>query len=245
MIACIFVVSLIRRVSRGWGWCATARCTTLVIAGRRCRRFCAGRPGGAILRPSWPSELAGPRRWPGLTQLGGPPSQGGVALLKPTDDQEVWAAGVTYERSRDRARRGVGRQWDLRSGLQRGAAGAVLQGHAQPHRRPGRAGGHPRRRSLERARAGAGAGGQPAAGAGRLHDRQRHELARYRRREPAVPAPGQGLRALLRARAADRAARQHRRPDQPADPAGDLRAAARPRSPPRPARAGSCAPSPI
>src|SRR5690242_3009019 len=25
---------------------------------------------------------------------------GGPALLKPTDDQEVWAAGVTYERSR-------------------------------------------------------------------------------------------------------------------------------------------------
>src|SRR4051812_25157458 len=25
---------------------------------------------------------------------------GGLALLKPTDDQEVWAAGVTYERSR-------------------------------------------------------------------------------------------------------------------------------------------------
>src|SRR5262245_31967146 len=30
-------------------------------------------------------------------QLGG---AGGPALLKPTDNQEVWAAGVTYERSR-------------------------------------------------------------------------------------------------------------------------------------------------
>src|SRR5437870_640359 len=32
-----------------------------------------------------------------VAQLGG---TGGPALLKPTDGQEVWAAGVTYERSR-------------------------------------------------------------------------------------------------------------------------------------------------
>src|SRR4051812_7381974 len=32
-----------------------------------------------------------------VAQLGG---TGGPALLKPTDHQEVWAAGVTYERSR-------------------------------------------------------------------------------------------------------------------------------------------------
>src|SRR5689334_17356130 len=32
-----------------------------------------------------------------VAQLGG---AGGPALLKPTDSQEVWAAGVTYERSR-------------------------------------------------------------------------------------------------------------------------------------------------
>src|SRR5687767_14417530 len=35
-----------------------------------------------------------------LDAVSGPPSQGGLALLKPTDAQEVWAAGVTYERSR-------------------------------------------------------------------------------------------------------------------------------------------------
>jgi 2-dehydro-3-deoxy-D-arabinonate dehydratase len=35
-----------------------------------------------------------------LDQLGSASAQGGLALLKPTDSQEVWAAGVTYERSR-------------------------------------------------------------------------------------------------------------------------------------------------
>lgn len=33
-------------------------------------------------------------------QLTSAAAAGGLALLKPTDDQEVWAAGVTYERSR-------------------------------------------------------------------------------------------------------------------------------------------------
>ncbi|HEU5098498.1 MAG TPA: fumarylacetoacetate hydrolase family protein [Roseiflexaceae bacterium] len=35
-----------------------------------------------------------------LDQLGGASAPAGMALLKPTDLQEVWAAGVTYERSR-------------------------------------------------------------------------------------------------------------------------------------------------
>ena len=43
----------------------------------------------------------------------------------------------------------------------------------------------------------------------RLHDRQRHELARHRGREPAVSAAGEGLRRLLRARA------RRPRPSQP------------------------------
>jgi 2-dehydro-3-deoxy-D-arabinonate dehydratase len=33
-------------------------------------------------------------------ELNTPAKEGQIALLKPTDDQEVWAAGVTYERSR-------------------------------------------------------------------------------------------------------------------------------------------------
>ena len=35
-----------------------------------------------------------------LDDVTGPPDAGGTYLLKPTDHQEVWAAGVTYERSR-------------------------------------------------------------------------------------------------------------------------------------------------
>src|SRR5687767_7132948 len=35
-----------------------------------------------------------------LDQLSGAAGKAGPALLKPTDHQEVWAAGVTYERSR-------------------------------------------------------------------------------------------------------------------------------------------------
>ena len=38
-----------------------------------------------------------------------------------------------------------------------------------------------------------------APAAGRLHDWQRHELARYRGRKPALPATSQGVRCLLRA----------------------------------------------
>ena len=46
------------------------------------------------------SALAGAAPVAQLDQLSGVIAQSGLALLKPTDDQEVWAAGVTYERSR-------------------------------------------------------------------------------------------------------------------------------------------------
>jgi 2-dehydro-3-deoxy-D-arabinonate dehydratase len=46
------------------------------------------------------SALVGAAPVAQLTQLSDVIAQGGLALLKPTDDQEVWAAGVTYERSR-------------------------------------------------------------------------------------------------------------------------------------------------
>jgi 2-dehydro-3-deoxy-D-arabinonate dehydratase len=46
------------------------------------------------------SALVGAAPVAQLSQLSGVVAQGGPALLKPTDDQEVWAAGVTYERSR-------------------------------------------------------------------------------------------------------------------------------------------------
>jgi 2-dehydro-3-deoxy-D-arabinonate dehydratase len=35
-----------------------------------------------------------------LEDIAGPPREHAFALLKPTDEQEVWAAGVTYERSK-------------------------------------------------------------------------------------------------------------------------------------------------
>jgi len=46
------------------------------------------------------SGLAGATSVAQFDQLSGAAASGGLALLKPTDDQEVWAAGVTYERSR-------------------------------------------------------------------------------------------------------------------------------------------------
>jgi 2-dehydro-3-deoxy-D-arabinonate dehydratase len=46
------------------------------------------------------SVLAGAMPLAQFDQLSGVAAPGGLALLKPTDDQEVWAAGVTYERSR-------------------------------------------------------------------------------------------------------------------------------------------------
>ena len=35
-----------------------------------------------------------------IAEIGGPPAAGALRLLKPTGTQEVWAAGVTYERSK-------------------------------------------------------------------------------------------------------------------------------------------------
>jgi 2-dehydro-3-deoxy-D-arabinonate dehydratase len=46
------------------------------------------------------SALVGATPAAQLDQLSGAIAQAGLVLLKPTDDQEVWAAGVTYERSR-------------------------------------------------------------------------------------------------------------------------------------------------
>ena len=46
------------------------------------------------------SGLAGATPLAQFEQLISTPAAGGLTLLKPTDDQEVWAAGVTYERSR-------------------------------------------------------------------------------------------------------------------------------------------------
>ena len=82
---------------------------------------------------------------------------------------------------------------------------------ASPHRVSGH--GQPLRiradSQLERARAGADARALEQAAARRLHDRQRHELPRHRRRQPALSAAGQVLQPVLRPRPVDHAARRH------------------------------------
>ena len=111
--------------------------------------------------------------------------------LAPIGSQEVWAAGVTYYRSRtarmeEAAAAGGGDFYDRVYAAD--AARVVLQGRAAPRGRAGAGGPHPPRCPLERARAGTDAlrlGGRPHL---RLHDRQRHEQPRHRRREPALPA---------------------------------------------------------
>ena len=125
-----------------------------------------------------------------------------ASLLPPIGSQEIWAAGVTYYRSRtaqDGGGQAGGRRRLLRPRLRRGPSGALLQGHTASRARSSTARADSEGLEVERARAGARAGRQLARRDCRVHDRQRHELARYRGRESAVPAPGQGVRRQLRA----------------------------------------------
>ncbi len=62
--------------------------------------FLAWSGGRGDLAAELASALVGAAPVAQLDQLSGVIAQGGLALLRPTDDQEVWAAGVTYERSR-------------------------------------------------------------------------------------------------------------------------------------------------
>ena len=137
----------------------------------------------------------------GRSPLPAPPDP--ADLLAPIGSQEVWAAGVTYYRSRtarmeESKSAGGGDFYDRVYGADR----PELFFKASPHRvrGPGAPVRIRRDARVERARAGAGAGGDVERHDRRLHDRQRHELARHRGREPALPAAGQGLRRLLRAR---------------------------------------------
>ena len=64
----------------------------------------AGRAARGASRPeSGVSDLLQPGGWESLPQLaaGGEPVPAGHRVLAPVDGQEVWAAGVTYRRSRD------------------------------------------------------------------------------------------------------------------------------------------------
>ena len=105
-------------------------------------------------------------------------------LLPPIGSQEVWAAGVTYYRSRDARMEesksaGGGDFYDRV--YSRDATGVVLQGDAAPRSRTGRQGCDPRRCQVVGARTGVGAVHHAWRKHRGLHRRQRHELARYRR----------------------------------------------------------------
>ena len=145
-----------------------------------------------------------------------------LAPVEPT--QEVWAAGVTYLRSRD-AREEESAVKDVYERVYE-AERPELFFKATAGASP--ASGTPVRvrddSELERARAGAGAGHQRARRDRRLHRRQRRVVARHRGREPALPAAGEGLRRLVRAR--------------PGHPLGDDRGSAICRSRSRSTRAG-------
>ena len=134
----------------------------------------------------------------------------------------------------DRAHGGIRLQRDgIRQGVRRRSPGDFLQGDRGESGGDRRRGRHPPRCDVERARAGAGARAQLAWTDRRLHDRQRHELARHRRGEPLVSAAGEGLRPLVRAGSVD-PPRAWRKPTRATGPcAARLSAAARPCSPER------------
>ena len=140
----------------------------------------------------------------GLRTGGDPIDLAAVEVQAPIDAQEVWGAGVTYERQQGGAPGRVGAGGHvLRSRLPGSPAGAFLQGHAQPRRRAKSADPGAQRYALVRSGAGAGSRRLPGARARRFHDRQRRQRPRYRGREPALSPPGQGLRRLLRPRPRD------------------------------------------
>ena len=103
-------------------------------------------------------------------------------LLAPIDQQEVWAAGVTYKRSQT-----------ARMEESETAASCYDRVYVSPRPElfyksfaqsllgPRRTGSHSPGCHLECARTGIDARVVAQAQIGRIHDRQRHELARYRR----------------------------------------------------------------
>ncbi|CAA9586479.1 MAG: Fumarylacetoacetate hydrolase family protein, partial [uncultured Thermomicrobiales bacterium] len=116
---------------------------------------------------------------------------------------------------------GIDPKGRLRSRLRGGAAGVVFESDARPGIRPGRDDRHPRRFDLGRARAGAGTGDQQPGRDDRLHHRERRLVPLDRGREPALPATGQGLHRLCRARTVDHAHDGASRSNEAGDPARD------------------------
>ena len=124
-------------------------------------------------------------------------------ILAPIGTQEVWAAGVTYYRSRsarieESKDAGGGTFYDRvysadRPELFFKATGRRVVGPGGPVRIRSDAKWSVPEPELTLVV-------NPSGKHRRLHHRQRHELARHRRREPPLPSAGQGLRRQLRAR---------------------------------------------
>ncbi len=117
-----------------------------------------------------------------------------VRLCAPLERQEVWAAGVTYLRSKtarmEESDFGATAYDRVYAAERPELFFKSLAGESGGHRRAGR---HSQGRPLERAGAGIGAGAQFAREHRRLHHRQRHERARHRGREPALSPASQDL----------------------------------------------------
>ena len=156
-------------------------------------------------------------------------------LMTPLDNQEVWAAGVTYKRSqeaRERESAGAARFYDLVYSAPRPELFFKAPAYRVVASR--RTGPHPPRQQVERPGAGTRPRHLAAAETGRLHRRQRHELARHRRRKPALPAPGEILRSRLRPRPRASRSPMPCRSRTTSPSAWSSNAAARPRSTARP-----------
>ncbi|CAA9408584.1 MAG: Fumarylacetoacetate hydrolase family protein, partial [uncultured Phycisphaerae bacterium] len=169
--------------------------------GRAVLRAAAGRLGrpGQPRRPAGGAGRRGADERARARRVGRPPARraaaggvaGGLGRGRHVPAQQGRADGGVQGRGRRRL---------LRQGLRRRPAGAVLQVDAEQGGRPRAVRAGQKGLALERPRARAGAAGQRARRDRRVHDRQRHELARHRGREPALPAAGQGVRRRLRAR---------------------------------------------
>ena len=129
----------------------------------------------------------------------------GATIVAPVDGRtEVWAAGVTYQRSRVARMAESEQSADIYDRVY-DAVRPELFFKASAWRAvgPGRTDLRTRRLGHQRARARAGRRRQPARRGRRLRRLQRRELTFDRGREPAVPAAGQGLSRQLRPRPVD------------------------------------------
>ena len=150
------------------------------------------------------------------------PPERDTTLLAPVDGlMEVWAAGVTYQRSEE-ARMEESGTPDLYSMVYRAERPEIFL-KATPRRVVGPEGTVVVRVRLDLGRAGAGAGDRrerPRRDR-RLHHRQRRQLAEHRGREPALPAAGEAVPRRLRDRAGHHAGLGGARPVRSGDLDGD------------------------